>query len=333
MQITNVTTNTFDVNIGASSYTGAHTFVSADADAIKRQTGFVTINVGNAGTASGSAHTFISATANAVQHLPQSSHTFTGATANSIKHLPQSAHTFVRSSPNSLIVGGSEFKIYLGPSRFVHTYVSGGTVTYEGQTANVTNFVYDNIVTGEATITIDTPLANLVEDATIQLADLLVECVIDGVTTQKTYPSFNIPVSDAKCIRDTKHFINAVTADLEFGSNNNVIDSAKKYIDGTNTQIEFVDTEIIQTVRAFEYARELMIYAMRKWRTGTGLVTDPVYTPVYSSVPRYFDDTVIDDLSPGGACVNVASAIDTLTYLLLMFLLTMQVEQFLMVLI
>ena len=315
LQITNVTTNTFDVNIGPSSYTGTHTFVSADLNAIKRQDGYVTINVGNAGSASGSAHTFISATANAVQHLPQSSHTFTGSTANAIKHLPQSAHTFVRSSPNSLIVGGSEFKVYLGPSRFVHTYVSGGTVTYEGQSANVTNFVYDNIVTGEATITIDTPLANLVEDATIQLADLLVECVIDGVTTQKTYPSFNIPVSDAKCIRDTKHFINAVTADLEFGSNNNVIDAAKRYIDGTNTQIEFVDTEIIQTVRAFEYARELMIYAMRKWRTGTGLVTDPIYTPVYSSVPRYFDDSVIDDLSPGGACVNVASAIDTLTYL------------------
>ena len=102
---------------------------------------------------------------------------------------------------------------------------------------------------------------------------------------------------------------------MEFGSNNNVIDSAKKYIDGTNTQIDFVNTEIIQTVRAFEYARELMIFAMRKWRTGTGLTTDPLYTPVYSSIPRYFDDTVIDDLSPGGACVNVQQAIDTLAYL------------------
>ena len=77
----------------------------------------------------------------------------------------------------------------------------------------------------------------------------------------------------------------------------------------------FVDNEIIQTARAFEYTRELMIYAMRKWRTGTGLTTDPLYTPVYSSVPRYFDDTVIDDLSPGGACVNVQQAIDTLAYL------------------
>ena len=315
LEISNVTANTFDVNIGPSSYTGAHTFVSAATNSIARQTGYITINVGNGGSASNSTHIFVSATANAVQHLPQSSHTFTGSTNNAVKHLPQSAHTFVRADANSLIVGGSTFKIYLGPSRFVHTYVSGGTVTYNSQTVNITNFVYDNIVSGEATVTIDTPLANLVEDATVQIADITLECVVDGVTTQKVYPSFSIPVSDEKCRRDVKHFINAITADLEFGSNNNVIDAARKYIDGTNTQIDFVNTEIIQTVRAFEYTRELMIYAMRKWRTGTGLTTDPLYTPVYSSVPRYFDDTVIDDLSPGGACVNVQQAIDTLAYL------------------
>ena len=315
LEITNVTANTFDVNIGPSSYTGTHIFVSAATNAIKRQTGYITINVGNAGTAAGSVHTFISATANAVQHLPQSSHTFTGSTNNAVKHLPQSTHNFVRSAPNSLIVGGSEFKIYLGPSRFVHTYVSGGTVTYDGQTVNITNFVYDNVVTGEATVTIDTPIANLVEDTTVLLADITLECVVDNVVTQKVYPSFNIPVSDEKCRRDVKHFINAITADLEFGSNNNVIDAAKRYIDGTNTQIDFVNTEIIQTVRAFEYTRELMIYAMRKWRTGDGSISQPIYTPVYSNVPRYFDDTVIDDLDPSGACNNVKSAIDTLAYL------------------
>ena len=134
LEISNVTANTFDVNIGSSSYTGAHTFVSANTNSIARQTGFITINVGGAGSASGSAHIFVSATANAVQHLPQSSHTFTGATNNAVKHLPQSAHTFVRAAANSLIVGGSTFKIYLGTSRFVHTYVSGGTVTYNSQT-------------------------------------------------------------------------------------------------------------------------------------------------------------------------------------------------------
>ena len=211
--------------------------------------------------------------------------------------------------------GGFDFKIFLGTSRFIHTYVSGGTVTFNGTTYNITDFDYDNFVTGTATITVDNQIAGASDDDIVQLADILLECDVDGVTTQKTYPSFNIPVSDQKCIRDVKHFLNALTADLEFGSNNNIIDAAKKYIDGTNTEITFVNNEIIQTVRAIEYARELAIYAMRKWRTGTGLTTDPIYTPVYSSIPRYFDDTIIDDLDPVEACANVRSAIDTLSYL------------------
>ena len=212
--------------------------------------------------------------------------------------------------------GGFDFKIYLGTQRFVHTYVSGGTATFGGTTYNITNFVYDNIITGEATITIDNSPAGVVEDDLVLLADILVECDIDGVTTQKTYPSFSIPVSDEKCRRDIRHFLNALCQDLEFGSNNNIIDAAKKYIDGTNSFIdETIDFEIIQTVRAIEYARELAIYAMRKWRTADGLVSDPVYTPVYSSLPRYFDPTVIDDTSPSGACNNVKAAIDTLSYL------------------
>ena len=212
--------------------------------------------------------------------------------------------------------GGFDFKIYLGTQRFVHTYVSGGTATFGGTTYNITNFVYDNIITGEATITIDNSPAGVVEDDLVLLADILVECDIDGVTTQKTYPSFSIPVSDEKCRRDIRHFLNALCQDLEFGSNNNVIDAAKNYIDGTNSFIdETIDFEIIQTVRAIEYARELAIYAMRKWRTADGLVSDPVYTPVYSSLPRYFDPTVIDDTSPSGACNNVKAAIDTLSYL------------------
>jgi hypothetical protein len=209
-------------------------------------------------------------------------------------------------------ISGVQFKIYLGPSSFAHTYVSGGTVTFNGTAYNITGFTYDNVVTGEATITTSIPVASLVEDSVVRLAGIVVSCVINGVTTQKTYPSFNIPVSDAKCRRDIGHFLNAICRDLEFGSNYNVIDAAKKYISAG--QIDLVDYEIIQTVRAIEYARELAIYAMRKWRTKNGAPSDPIYTPQYSSVTRYFDPTVIDDLvSP--ACANVASAINTLSYL------------------
>ena len=209
-------------------------------------------------------------------------------------------------------ISAVEFKIYLGTSRFIHTYISGGTVTFGGIDYPIANFVYDNIVTGEATITTNAPIPALVDDNIVKLSGILVECDINGVITQKTYPSFNIPVSDQKCRRDVGHFLNAVIRDLEFGSNYNTIEAAKKYI--SSGQIDLVDYEITQTIRAIEYARELAIYAMRKWRTGNGTPSDPLYVPQYSSLPRYFDPTVIDDLA-SPACANVASAINTLSYL------------------
>ena len=213
-------------------------------------------------------------------------------------------------------VTSTTFKVYLGTSRFAHTYVSGGTV-YSGagfvNTDTVVDFVYQQDTTGEATIT--TQAAHgLSEDDTIKLADLIVSCNIDGVVTQKVYPSFNIPVSDDKCRRDIKHFLNALTQDLEYGSNYNTINAGKKYLDGALTQIEYVDYEITQTVRAIEYARELALYAMRKWRTGDGL-TGAVYTPQYTTLPAYIDPSIIDDTTGSPACANVASAINTLSYL------------------
>ena len=104
LEISNVTTNTFDINIGSSSYTNTHTFVSATTDGLERQTGTFTINVGDGGSASGSIHTFVSASTNAVKHLPQSVHTFISASNGAIKHLPQSVHTFVRTEENSVSV-------------------------------------------------------------------------------------------------------------------------------------------------------------------------------------------------------------------------------------
>ena len=209
-------------------------------------------------------------------------------------------------------ITANSFKIYLGPSRFPHTYVSGGTVTFNNTDYTITNFIYDHSLTGEATITTSSPVAGLEKDDIIKIAGIVVQCTIDGVVTQKTYPSFNIPVSDSKCRRDIGHFINALIRDLEYGSNYNIIEAAKKYI--SSGQIDLIDYEITQTIRAIEYARELAIYAMRKWRTGNGTPADPIYVPQYSSLTRYFDPTVIDDLA-SPACANVASAINTLSYL------------------
>jgi len=212
-------------------------------------------------------------------------------------------------------VSGNSFDIFLGVLDHPNTYVSGGTATFNGVTANVTNFVYDTTVTGVATVTTDAPL-NLSEDDTVQLADLLIECE----SGQKLYPAYSSPTvtnsttnGDEQCRQDVRHFINALVRDLEFGSNHNIVEAAQKYIVGA--KIAYIENEIIQTVRAIEYARELAIFAMRNWRTGDGTPSQPTYTPVYSNVPRYFDDSVITSTAGTPACDDVRSAIDTLAYL------------------
>ena len=209
-------------------------------------------------------------------------------------------------------VTGNDFKIYLGPSRFEHTYDNlnpTGTVTFGGNTYNITDFVYDTAVTGVATITTGVQIPALAEDDTVQLAGIEVTC--DNGT--KVYPSFNIPVSDEQCKQDVVHFLNALVRDLEFGSNHNIIEAAEKYIVGA--KIGYVENEIVQTVRAIEYARELAIYAMCNWRTGNRTGSDPVYVPQYSSLTRYFDDSVITATAGTPACDDVRSSIDTLSYL------------------
>ena len=123
---------------------------------------------------------------------------------------------------------------YLGPTDHVNTYVSGGTVTFGGTSYAISNFAYDNIG-GVATITTTNAAVNaLAEDDIVKLADILISCSAG----QKIYPSYSSPTSgnntgtdgDEQCKQDVIHFLNALVRDLEFGSNFNIIDAAKKYI-------------------------------------------------------------------------------------------------------
>lgn len=153
LAITGVTTNTFDINIGPSSYEGAHEFVSAVTNGLSRQTGTFTINVGNAGTAAGSVHEFVSATLNAIKHEPQTEHTFVSATANAIKHLPQSAHIFRRSKTNSLSFiiagGGSEDVEFGGDSNILLTRTNDRiNFTLAQSITTTSNVTFNNITAG-----------------------------------------------------------------------------------------------------------------------------------------------------------------------------------------
>ena len=221
---------------------------------------------------------------------------------------------FARYFYSAYNISGNSFDIFVGLAEQEHTYVSGGTVKFGGTTYNVTNFVYNNAVTGVATVTTDNPVAGLAEDDHIKLENMTLSCDAG----QKIYPSYSSPSAngsdgDLQCKQDVIHFVNAVIRDLEFGTNHNVIEAAQKYIVGG--KITYIEDEIIQNVRAIEYARELCIFAMRNWRIGNGTPTEPIYAPQYSSVARYFDDTVITTTAGTPACANVASAIDTLAFL------------------
>ena len=214
-------------------------------------------------------------------------------------------------------ISGTDFKIYLGTTPTENNYVSGGTVTFGGTAYNITGFTYDNIITGEATITTASVIPGLAEDDVVKLADILISCAAGN----KIYPAYSSPTSgnntgadgDEQCRQDVIHFVNALVRDLEFGSNHNIIDAAKKYI--VDGKIAFIEDEIVQNIRAVEYARRLCVLAMRNWRMEDGTTNDPVYVPRYSSVPRYFDDTVITTTAGTPACADVKAAIDTLAFL------------------
>jgi hypothetical protein len=142
---------------------------------------------------------------------------------------------------------------------------------------------------------------------------------------QDEFEYLDVP-NEQKCRRDIGHFLNALIRDLEYGSNYNTIEAAQTYIQ--NAQIGYLGNEITESVRAYEIAKDLAILAMRRWRTGNGQLTDPLYTPQYSSVVRYFDPTVIQD-SLGAACEDVASAINTLGYLFVQVITNNAVDRYL----
>ena len=76
------------------------------------------------------------------------------------------------------------FTIFAGANNYVHTYVSGGTVTFGGNTVNITTATYDNN-SGIVTVTTGTGHGAQVGDV-VQVANITWSC-----PGNKVYPSFN----------------------------------------------------------------------------------------------------------------------------------------------
>ena len=148
----NLATNTFEVFVGKHSL--AHTYVSGGF-VIKPDeteiaiTGFVYNNVTGVATVTASSHNQSSGALIKLRDILVSC--ASGQKTYPYPHVPQTnTDTFI---VDSYGLGGTQFRTYIGPSTYAHTYVSGGKVMKADYTfLTITNAVYDN-TTGWLTVT------------------------------------------------------------------------------------------------------------------------------------------------------------------------------------
>ena len=192
LQIRNKTVNTFTVNVGKSSDNSTHTFVSAVANGIKKQTGEITFNVGVSSANDQYTHTFVSALNEAIQYLPQSAHTFDSGVANSVKYEPSSVHTFKRAATNAIEKQAGTITVNVGASapgqQYDHQFVAATDLT-------PTNADY-NPTTGVLVLTV----ANhgMQTDDFVKIADnaIVFTCSQDNNATNHAYPRSTDPISN-----------------------------------------------------------------------------------------------------------------------------------------
>ena len=103
LEVSNVTQNTFEVNVGQSGPNDqyAHTFVSASADGLLKQDGVIKVFIGKSPTAT-QAHTFISALANSVETGGNYTHEFVSAETDAVTSGGNYPHTFVSAGTNAV---------------------------------------------------------------------------------------------------------------------------------------------------------------------------------------------------------------------------------------
>ena len=168
LKVSNVTTNTFDVNVGISTDTSAHTFVSASTDGVIHMNDTISVNVGVAGPGDQFAHSFVSADSDAV---------ISGGNY---------AHSFISATSGAVISGGD----------YTHSFVSavGGGVTVTGVgTTTPTSATYDPS-TGNLVLTIPSHSYNTTQSIGIDTGALTFSCSQDRNATDHSYPRTSDPI-------------------------------------------------------------------------------------------------------------------------------------------
>ena len=112
---------------------------------------------------------------------------------------------------------------------------------------------------------------------------------------QAQYPSLNWGTIETKCGRDIGLIIDAYVYHLQFGGNEKIVEAARLYYKQEQypygLSLGYVSDTLTETVATFEYAKNLMISAMRN----QGAVTDPT--------------VLADSVNP--VCAEVESALNT----------------------
>ena len=149
VEVTVVDSDTFTIDIGTSTDTSTHSFVSATAGALIKQTGTVTINVGVSAQADQYAHTFVSAAANAVVTGGNYVHTFVSAVANSvISDTPLNCEDDIRDTLNAIaqdLRNGSNNHIWDAASYYVDRTQNPVQIAQIEPAVKETLFAYEKV--------------------------------------------------------------------------------------------------------------------------------------------------------------------------------------------
>ncbi len=180
--------------------------------------------------------------------------------------------------------------------------VAQGPDEYNGTGPNIDYGISGNDnVCIDVQLTIDnliTILTTIIDDGDLSSLDLVTES--EGVWADFE----NI------CLRDIGYIIDAVASDLKNGGNVNCVDAGNSYYEGSS--LVFINNELTESLAAFEKAKELMILAMQNWQIDEQGNT---YTPSYSFIEPYIDNTLIIDVDVNEdpiypSCADVALAIE-----------------------
>jgi len=160
------------------------------------------------------------------------------------------------------------------------------------------NQVYDTSITYNSPTPIDNKSADA-KNLILSNKNFIAEIALGRMLA--SYPGFSVPTGSVNCLDDIKDMITVVAHNLAYGGNDLVWDAANLYAAGAH-----VAGEEAQTITAFNFARDLMIQAMRN---------ESITVGGHTTLTQIFDNTItVDTTTP--TCQSQAAAITSLVDLL-----------------